>query len=67
MRTETKTADHHLNRVVVTLKLNQQQLELIDRTIARGIAPDRESLIRLALREYAAARAGKPASGTAQS
>lgn len=67
MRTEMKNPDHRLNRVVVTLKLNQQQLELIDRTIARGIAPDRESLIRLALHEYAAARAGKPASGTAQS
>jgi hypothetical protein len=43
--------------VMVTLKLNQQQLELIDRTVARGIAPDRESLIKLALREYASARA----------
>ena len=38
----------------VILTLNQQQLELLDRTIARGIAPDRESLVRLALREYAA-------------
>jgi hypothetical protein len=47
---------------VVRLKLNQQQLELIDRTVAKGIAPDRESLIRLALREYAAAH-GKPADG----
>ena len=47
---------------VLTLKLNQQQLELIDRTIARGIAPDRPSLIRLALREYAAAHAGDKAS-----
>jgi hypothetical protein len=41
---------------VVKLKLNQQQLELMDRTIAKGIAPDRVSLVRLALREYAAAR-----------
>jgi Arc/MetJ-type ribon-helix-helix transcriptional regulator len=39
---------------VVTLKLNQQQLELIDRTIARGVAPDRAALIRFALREQAA-------------
>ena len=39
---------------LVTLKLNQQQLELLDRTIARGAAPDREALIRRALREYAA-------------
>jgi metal-responsive CopG/Arc/MetJ family transcriptional regulator len=38
----------------VTILLNQQQLELIDRTIARGISPDRESLVRRALREYAA-------------
>ena len=42
---------------VVTLKLNQQQLELLDRTVARGVALDRVSLVRLALREYAAARA----------
>ena len=45
---------------VVTLKLNQQQLELIDRTIAKGVAPDREALIRLALREMAANRAEAP-------
>ena len=45
---------------VVTLKLNQQQLELIDRTIAKGVAPDREALIRLALRELAAKRAEAP-------
>jgi hypothetical protein len=37
----------------VTLMLNQQQLELIDRTIAKGVAADREALIKLALREYA--------------
>ena len=49
---------------VVTLKLNQQQLELVDRTIARGIAPDRQALIRLALRELAAKRgADKPEAG----
>ena len=41
----------------VTVQLNQQQLELLDRTIARGVAPDRAALIRLALREYAAKRA----------
>lgn len=39
----------------VVLKLNQQQLELLDRTIARGVAEDRVGLVRLALREYAAA------------
>jgi len=41
---------------VVKLRLNQQQLELIDRTIAQGVAPDRAALVRLALHEYAAAR-----------
>jgi hypothetical protein len=39
----------------VTLKLNQQQLELVD----RSVAPDRASLIRLALRELAAKRAAQ--------
>jgi len=42
---------------VITLKLNQQQIELVDRTIAKGVAPDRASLVRLALREYSAKRA----------
>ena len=46
---------------VVTLKLNQQQLELVDRTVARGVAPDRAGLVRLALREYVAADAGDAA------
>jgi Arc/MetJ-type ribon-helix-helix transcriptional regulator len=37
----------------VVVRLNQQQLELIDRTIQRGEAADRVSLIRKALREQA--------------
>jgi Arc/MetJ-type ribon-helix-helix transcriptional regulator len=41
---------------IVTLRLNQQQLELMDRTIAQGVATDRVAMVRLALREYAAAR-----------
>jgi hypothetical protein len=41
---------------IVKLRLNQQQLELLDRTIAQGVAPDRVALVRLALHEYAAAR-----------
>jgi metal-responsive CopG/Arc/MetJ family transcriptional regulator len=45
-----------MTETVVKLQLNQQQLELMDRTIAQGVAPDRASLVRLALREYAAAR-----------
>lgn len=48
---------------VVTLKLNQQQLDLIDRTVGRGLARDREALIKLALREYAAARLDGPKAG----
>jgi hypothetical protein len=43
----------------VVLKLNQQQQELLDKTVARGVAPDREALVRLALRQYAAAHAPK--------
>jgi Arc/MetJ-type ribon-helix-helix transcriptional regulator len=39
---------------IVTLKLNQQQLEFVDRLIVQGLAADRASLMRLALREFAA-------------
>ena len=46
---------------VVVLKLNQQQLELLDRTIARGVAADRAALVRLALREHAVRREAAPA------
>jgi hypothetical protein len=45
-----------LAETVIKLQLNQQQLELMDRTIANGVASDRVGLVRLALREYAAAR-----------
>lgn len=38
----------------IVLKLNQQQLELVDRTVASGIAPDRAALVRLAIAEQAA-------------
>jgi uncharacterized protein YcgI (DUF1989 family) len=37
----------------ITLLLNQQQLELMDRTIATGAAPDRVALVHRALRERA--------------
>jgi Arc/MetJ-type ribon-helix-helix transcriptional regulator len=50
-----------MTETVVKLRLNQQQLELIDRTIAQGVAPDRASLVRLALREYAAAHKAETA------
>ena len=45
---------------IVVLKLNQQQLELLDRTIQGGAAPDRVKLVRLALREYAAKHLAAP-------
>lgn len=51
---------------IVRLNLNQQQLELLDATIERGIAPDRSSLIRLALREFAD-RHGSSSGGATQS
>jgi Arc/MetJ-type ribon-helix-helix transcriptional regulator len=38
----------------VVVRLNQQQLELIDRTIQQGHATDRVTLIRKALRDQAA-------------
>jgi len=41
-----------MNEHRVTLRLNQQQLELIDRTVAQGIAPNRAALVRLALLQY---------------
>ena len=64
-----KMVKHHRNHLreakaleptIVVLKLNQQQLELLDKTIASGAAADRETLVRLALREYAA-RHARPA------
>lgn len=39
---------------IVQMALNQQQLELIDRTLAAGVAADRAALVRHALRRYAA-------------
>jgi Arc/MetJ-type ribon-helix-helix transcriptional regulator len=45
----------------VVLKLNQQQLELIDKTVARGEAEDRAALVRRALTEFAARHQPKSA------
>ncbi len=36
----------------VTVRLNQQQRELVDKTIERGIAGSPEGLLRKALKEY---------------
>ncbi|MDB5812929.1 MAG: hypothetical protein JWN23_46 [Rhodocyclales bacterium] len=37
----------------IVLKLNQQQQELLERTVQKGIAANQADLVRLALREYA--------------
>jgi hypothetical protein len=55
-----------MTETVIKLRLNQQQLELLDRTIAQGVAPDRIALVRLALQEYAAARQAEAASDAAR-
>jgi Arc/MetJ-type ribon-helix-helix transcriptional regulator len=55
-----------MTETIVKLRLNQQQLELIDRTIAQGVAADREELVRLALREYAAAHKADAVAETAR-
>ncbi|WP_269584701.1 hypothetical protein [Roseibium sp. Sym1] len=51
------SGDTQRHRVVV--RLNQQQMELVDRTIAGGLAQDREQLLRLALTEYAERHGGR--------
>jgi Arc/MetJ-type ribon-helix-helix transcriptional regulator len=43
----------------ITLMLNQQQLALLDRTVARGDAVDRAALIRRAIREQSAKSGAK--------
>ncbi len=43
----------------VVMKLNQQQRQLLDRTIALGAAPGIEALVKRALAEYAARHAKK--------
>jgi len=42
-----------MSKTIVRLRLNQQQLELIDKTIAAGESNSRDDLVRRALREFA--------------
>jgi Arc/MetJ-type ribon-helix-helix transcriptional regulator len=42
-----------MTRTTVRLRLNQQQLELIDNSVKAGESVSREELIRRALREFA--------------
>jgi hypothetical protein len=60
-RPDCRQKGSFMTETVVKLRLNQQQLELMDRTIAQGVAADRVALVRLALREYAAARKAEAA------
>jgi len=45
----------------LSVPLNRQQLELIDRTVALGLAPNRSELLKLALREHRARQEGRAA------
>jgi hypothetical protein len=45
----------------VRIALNQQQIELLDRTLAGAGAGDREDLVRMALREFFARHGAGPA------
>jgi Arc/MetJ-type ribon-helix-helix transcriptional regulator len=51
-----------MTEMTVRLRLNQQQLELIDNSIKAGECGSREELIRRALREFAAAHLSSVAS-----
>jgi Arc/MetJ-type ribon-helix-helix transcriptional regulator len=54
LRIETGRVGGSMAGKTIVVRLNQQQLELLDRTIGRGEATDRVALIRKALREQAA-------------
>jgi Arc/MetJ-type ribon-helix-helix transcriptional regulator len=44
----------------IKLRLNQQQIELIDNTIRSGESNSRDDLVRRALREFAKANLSQP-------
>jgi Arc/MetJ-type ribon-helix-helix transcriptional regulator len=52
-----------MTETTVRLRLNQQQLELIDNSIKAGECGSREELVRRALREFAAAHLSSVANG----
>jgi metal-responsive CopG/Arc/MetJ family transcriptional regulator len=49
----------------VVVSINQQQLELLDNTVAQGHAADRAALVRRALRAFAAKHAPSQPAGKA--
>lgn len=55
-----------MTETTVRLRLNQQQIELIDNSIKAGASGSREELVRRALREFAAIHLD-PAAGRKQS
>ncbi|MDB5603350.1 MAG: hypothetical protein JWP25_250 [Bradyrhizobium sp.] len=52
-----------MTETTVRLRLNQQQLELIDNSVKAGESGGREELIRRALREFAAAHLSPATNG----
>ena len=55
------SGDRNMDRNGVRLRLNQQQLELIDNSVKAGEAASREDLIRRALKEFAEMHLTEPA------
>lgn len=49
-----------MTKKMVQLRLNQQQLELIDNSVKAGESASREELIRRALHEFARANLPQP-------
>jgi Arc/MetJ-type ribon-helix-helix transcriptional regulator len=49
-----------MTKTTVKLRLNQQQIQLIDNSVKAGEAGSREELIRRALREFADANLSQP-------
>ena len=47
----------------VTVRLNQQQWELVDKSVAEGVAASRDELFKMALREYGRDHAGSSGAG----
>jgi Arc/MetJ-type ribon-helix-helix transcriptional regulator len=52
-----------MTETTVRLRLNQQQLELIDNSVKGGESGSREELVRRALREFAAAHLSSMVNG----
>jgi Arc/MetJ-type ribon-helix-helix transcriptional regulator len=49
-----------MTKTIIKLRLNQQQLELIDNSVKAGESGSQDELIRRALREFASANIPQP-------